>query len=106
MGKHAAAAAEKSDSESLSGWKKVAHLVKYAEAGWQANWAIGCLDLDVLGQGYRALSMAILLIFPYFPVMPSAHLTPADDVHIGGQHVHHFAFALVAPLGSQDDVHL
>jgi len=38
--------------------------------------------------------------------MPRSHLTPADDVHIGGQHVHHFSFALVAPLGAQDDVHL
>ena len=34
-----------------------------------------------------------------------AHLTPAHEVRVGGQHIDHLAFALVAPLGAQDDGH-
>lgn len=36
----------------------------------------------------------------------NTHLTTADDVGIGGQHIDHLALALVAPLGAEDYRHL
>lgn len=47
-----------------------------------------------------------LIFHKIFWLQRVSYLTPANYVHLGGQHVHHLAFSLIAPLSAQDNIHL